>query len=447
MTINNAIPSLSQDLTTLSVPKQKIIAECRKILVDSLPRFFNFLARLDREFYTLQLPAESTSQQDDYLMQVRTLLSKQEKIRSACTHLILDEFDAFWVKTLSQPSPHHSVDNIKPTVIQNHLEQENKAISHIIKTSKPIFADELQHLNLRFTRLINTKQFIDTPISIQQFLNHFQTVISSFITDHKIKLITYQHFGKMALPIFLELYAKLNNTLIEQERLHLLATIQCKRNAGLVQGNDLINSLRIGLNSDQNEVDETIQHLLKHYAPVPKFIRSFIESEWKYSFNQYHDSKSPEWKQIISLIDQLLWSVSPKVLAHERKKLLTVIPTLLKSLREILNISSLNKKIVTSFLIKLQEYHLEGLHEHSEEVINSVDLDTANQLAIGTWLDLSTPNKGEIKRIKFSWRSQLTGRCIFINQDGVLTASPTLNELANWFNQGSIRIVNIDVRK
>jgi len=451
MTISNDVSSSSQDQhnhTSHSIPVQEIIAECRKILIGSLPTFFRFLDLLDEDFFTLSLRAENTLRQNDYLMQVRTLQLKLGNIRSEFTNLILDDFDSFWLHGLSQSSikalaPIHSVDNIKRTLIPNI---ENSAISNIITLSESILHDALQHLNLRFAQLSNTKQAIDNPISIKRFINHFQTIISSFITDHDVKLIAYQQFGKVALPSLLELYAKLNNTLFNQGILQSLGTIQVKPNSKegyLAPDNLLSDSHTIGPNFNQNNVDKIIQQLLKNYEPVPDFISTFIQHKWKHSlYLQYINNgvESPEWENSISLMKQLLWSVTPKNQASERKELLAMIPTLLKSLRETLSMSSLNDKSVTSLLKKLQTYHIKILHKTSEEGMSILALNTAKQLEIGTWLDLTRPGENEVKRIKLSWRSQLSGRCIFVGLDGVQATSPTLEELANWFQQKRIII-------
>ena len=455
MAINNDVSPISRDQhnhTSRSIPVQEIIAECRKILIGSLPKFFSFLDLLDEDFFTLSLPAENTPRPNDYLLQVRTLQLKLGNIRSEFTTLILDDFDSFWLHGLSQSSikviaPRDSGGNIKKTLIPNIEKKESSAISNIITLSESILHDDLQHLNLRFAQLSDTTQAIDNPISIKRFINHFQTVISSFITDHDIKLITYQQFGETALPSLVELYAKLNNSLFNQEILQRLGTSQVKPNSKahyLVPDNTLSDSRILSSSSKQNNVDEIIQQLLKHYEPVPDFISTFIHHKWKHSlYLQYINNgvESPEWEKNISLMEQLLWSVTPKVTASDRKKLLAIIPTLLKSLRKTLNMSPLNDQSVTSLLKKLQQYHIQILHKSAEEGRRILALNTAKQLQIGTWLELTRPGKNNVKRIKLSWRSQLSGRCIFVGQDGVQAFSPTLEELANWFQQEHILIV------
>ncbi len=449
MTISNDVSSNSRDQhnhTTHSLPEQQVITECRKILIGSLPKFFSFLDLLDEDFFTLSLRAENTPRQSDYLMQVRTLQLKLGNIRSEFIQLILDDFDSFWLQDLPQsplktiPSG-HSEDNINRTLIQNVAQTENSATSNIITLSESILHDELQHLNLRFAELINTKQSIDNPISTKRFIHHFQTVISSFITDYDVKLIIYQQFGEVSLPSLLELYTKLNNTLFNQGVLQSLGTSQVKPNS---KQRYLVPDNSRGSNSSQNNIDDIIQQLLNHYESVPDFISTFIQHKWKRSlYHQYINNgvAPPEWKKSISLMEQLLWSVSPKVTASNRKELLALIPTLLKSLRETLNMSSLSDKSVTSLLNKLQKYHIQILHNSSEQGRRILALSTVEHLKIGTWVELTRPGKNKVNRIKLAWRSQLSGRYIFVDRDGVQISSPSFEELTTWFQQESIFIV------
>jgi hypothetical protein len=79
-----------------------------------------------------------------------------------------------------------------------------------------------------------------------------------------------------------------------------------------------------------NEVES---HLFDH--DVPDFIRAFLLGHWEQLLGFYcaHDGEGGEdWTQALRTMDDLVWSVAPKQTAEERKKLVALLPDLLKRL-------------------------------------------------------------------------------------------------------------------
>jgi len=222
----------------------------------------------------------------------------------------------------------------------------------------------------------------------------------------------------------------------------------------------------------EQEVAQNINQLLAQYSPVPKAVVTLIDDNWrkilKLRFLQ-KGKDSPEWKTSLALMEQLLWSVAPKAEASERNKLIEIIPRLLKSLRDALSGPSFNQHKITSLFKDLQGCHLKCLNgssleenelqtiEEQKEIENNVEtlilipeekkvlsdekaLNTANELQVGTWLEVSANEQSQ--RMKFSWRSNLTGRCLFVTYRGLKAAELDLVELANWFQLGQAIILN-----
>ncbi|NOQ81679.1 MAG: DUF1631 family protein [Methylophaga sp.] len=225
----------------------------------------------------------------------------------------------------------------------------------------------------------------------------------------------------------------------------------------------------------QQEVDVIIHQLLTQYSPVPKAVVTLIEDSWRQVLKLRFLQKgkdSPEWKTAVSLMEQLLWSVTPKTEPTERKKLLETIPQLLKSLREILSGASFNQPKITALFKDLQKCHIkclngnrleqnelqkieehpqpsdvENVHEdlipipEEKKILSDDDaLNAAKQLQVGTWLEVTQDEQSQ--RIKFSWRSNLTGRCLFVTYQGLKAAELAISELASWFQQGQAVILD-----
>jgi len=63
------------------------------------------------------------------------------------------------------------------------------------------------------------------------------------------------------------------------------------------------------------------------------------------------------------------------------------------------------------------------------------------RLKVGTWVDIHEPDK-EPRRIKFSWRSNLTKRCLFVTSKGIKAAEWSEEELAAMFEKGEASILD-----
>jgi len=222
----------------------------------------------------------------------------------------------------------------------------------------------------------------------------------------------------------------------------------------------------------QQEVDLIINQLLAQYSPVPKSVVTLIDDSWRNILRLRFLQKgkeSPEWQEAVTLMEQLLWSVSPKSEADDRKELINIIPKLLKSLRESLSGASFNQHKITTLFKDLQQCHIKCLNGSAleddelqtiaqqespigdtEELISIPEekkvlsdesaLNAAKELQVGTWLEVT--HQEQAQRIKFSWRSNLTGRCLFVTYQGLKAAELALAELANWFQQGQIIVLD-----
>ena len=81
----------------------------------------------------------------------------------------------------------------------------------------------------------------------------------------------------------------------------------------------------------------------------------------------------------------------------------------------------------------------------AEEIIEDEHSERAASLAVGTWLEV-TEQDGSSYRAKLSWRSNISGRCLFVNRKGMKVAEVSPQALATWFRGGSAVILEqVDV--
>lgn len=176
--------------------------------------------------------------------------------------------------------------------------------------------------------------------------------------------------------------------------------------------------------------------------------------------------ESNAWKQANAAVDELIWSVQPKVEPAERQRLLKAIPDLLKKLRDGLNNISFDQHRAGQLFKDLQTCHIAALRGESDSVeTRSLDeampevaalvaettqavasepvaddlLERARAIEVGQWLEWE--QDGSWQRGKLSWRSQVSGTCIFVNRKGMKVAEMHLDEIARRLGAESARLL------
>ncbi|MET0025572.1 MAG: DUF1631 domain-containing protein [Sedimenticola sp.] len=244
------------------------------------------------------------------------------------------------------------------------------------------------------------------------------------------------------------------------------------------------------LNSSRERVFQQIRESLLRYPSYPAVVAGMAADAWKDVLLLIALRKgldSADWKYSVELLDKLLWSVQPKDGREERQELLQAIPDLLKGLRAGLTDLSYDQHKMTRIFKELQSFHLACLkgegekghvsqveacgmlatsphaaspegrentgapqgvaaevsHQGTNEtaVPDDAHLQQAKAIEVGTWLDMTGAN-GKSFRAKLAWRSDVTGRCLFVNRKGMKVAELQLEGLAMWLKDG--RAASID---
>jgi len=215
---------------------------------------------------------------------------------------------------------------------------------------------------------------------------------------------------------------------------------------------------------------------------VPQPVIDFLRGPWHAALNKIAEEDGCQgiaWHTGVRVVDQLLWSVSPKHSAGERKLCADLIPRLLSDIKEGLAVIAWDHHQKNNFHAELEALHLTALRPAvvkqrfapslskavaqndvapteitlaSDQNKKHVDVFSqsdkkvaalnqfANELPLGTWLDLADDNFRE-SRVKLAWKDEILQTLTFVNRRVQVVAEVTLSDLANKFAEGKARIV------
>jgi hypothetical protein len=100
------------------------------------------------------------------------------------------------------------------------------------------------------------------------------------------------------------------------------------------------------------------------YQPLPKLVRQFLNNYWEPLLIKIYSSQGIEsetWIKAITTMDDLIWSVTPKISSQDRKKLLVILPKLLKWLDQGLQFLNVPQAERDPFFTELVKYHTEAV--------------------------------------------------------------------------------------
>jgi len=275
------------------------------------------------------------------------------------------------------------------------------------------------------------------------------------------------------LELFEELQGQFSAYLEREQRAVQVAE---ERAAQVTQGKE-------ALVEAKRYVAEEIGRCLSLYDSVPDVAQNLVRDAWNDVLLLIYLRKgreSEEWTDAVKLMERLVWSVMPKPSQRERQDLLRTIPELLKGLRAGLSDISYNQHKMTRAFKSLQARHLACLRggravaesddrsgaesgRQAAGMMEEIVLESAtgiqpepgmpekpvssgpdefdqlaDQLCVGDWLEL-TRDEGEVQRAKLSWRSAVTGTCLFVNRKGLKVAEVSGDGLAEWMRNGKAK--------
>jgi hypothetical protein len=230
-------------------------------------------------------------------------------------------------------------------------------------------------------------------------------------------------------------------------------------------------------------VTEEINSRLQMQPVIPHVVIALLKDGWKDVMLLNYLRQGPDsddWKESLEIVDKLLWSVRPKEEYAERQELLRNIPELLRNLRERLNSISFDQHKMARLFKELQNCHISCLRgkelpspvntamavaekqvsfpdsrllETSSLLADSEVIETpsvphdefteiAENLEVGTWLEMDQKQGDGKLRVKLSWKSDVSDAYIFVNRKGVKALDLTVQGLAARFREGSARLLS-----
>ena len=93
---------------------------------------------------------------------------------------------------------------------------------------------------------------------------------------------------------------------------------------------------------------------------VPGIVREMLNDTWVRALAKVHVTEgegSPRWHALVATMSDLLWSVEPKVVAEDRKRLVTMLPGMLKQVQDTLTRGEMSTERRAIFLSALVDCH------------------------------------------------------------------------------------------
>ena len=230
----------------------------------------------------------------------------------------------------------------------------------------------------------------------------------------------------------------------------------------------------------KNNVIEAIEKRITN-TEVPEPLKVFITTRWAEvltATGERFTTDSAQWKSALSVIDNLLWSIQPKVDQTERKLLLMMIPQMLEEIEAGLELIGVEKTEYKNFNTILEQLHIESMRpvipehvkqslmdqadesnqseatEDDEIVLETVkdetleeDLDlsdalnTVRSLELGTWVEFSRPNMATV-RGKLVWKDDYFDSYTFANRRFKVVVDDSKTGIAKLFHHGHAHLID-----
>jgi hypothetical protein len=247
------------------------------------------------------------------------------------------------------------------------------------------------------------------------------------------------------------------------------------------------------LEQTKQRVSDEIEKRIRDYR-VPKLVYNLLVDKWKdvlTAVGMRHGCKGTTWTACLDVVDDLVWSVQPKLMASEKQALTRLIPKVIKRLREGLKFIAVDDATVQELLDQLGTLHLKCLKGTAEfssrlddelaalddvkdadhgaesdgnpfaaelgdfeyfagsddfsqislspEAKRSKNHPVVRDMEMGTWVEFF--NEDKTRRGKLSWKCDFTGDYTFVDRRYKLVADISMDEFIKRLDSGSAAIV------
>jgi len=233
----------------------------------------------------------------------------------------------------------------------------------------------------------------------------------------------------------------------------------------------------------REKVDALIKKKLQEHQPVVASVETLLVDAWSnvlFMISLKQGEDCDDWRDAVTLVDELLWSAEPLEDNESRKRLLKLVPDLLHRLRkglegiafdpfemgrlfnelENLHIANMQRKLTRPVISEAQDNASEiaasndgvaadatATPDVAEEQAakqpsaNDAYMKQVESLAMGAWVEFSLPGQ-EPFRSRLAAIIKHSGKYIFVNRSGMKVAEKTQNELALEMQQDRIRVLS-----
>lgn len=208
---------------------------------------------------------------------------------------------------------------------------------------------------------------------------------------------------------------------------------------------------------------------------VVAFVETFLEDKWVSVLTiaySVQDEKPEVVKNAVKTMDDLIWSVKPKITAEERKEFIAKLPSLLAMLNKWLNVIKWNDADRLQFFAELAETHasivrapLELSPERQMQIAMEVaqkaaerrlarqanvqpepeideSVTTVENLQRGMWLDF-LGGDGTHRKVKLAWISPMRSLYIFSSHGRKESFSLSNEQLAESFRSQQVQVLRV----
>ncbi|SEN63547.1 DUF1631 domain-containing protein [Pseudomonas sp. NFACC39-1] len=212
---------------------------------------------------------------------------------------------------------------------------------------------------------------------------------------------------------------------------------------------------------------------------LPQAVVEFVQHAWSQVLLLTcfkHGKYSAEWQADVLTLEQLIWSVQPHEEPDAGLRLLTIVPQLLKALREGLSRSAFDPFATSEFFSELETLHVLALERMgqateqtqslnspamvlvSEKVVlrtaqkasedtavhlpaDDVGLLQVDQLRLGSWVEFQEDDDNSL-RCKLAAIIEATGKYVFVNRTGLKVLEHSRTSLALEFRRSTARLLD-----
>ncbi|MDO8448512.1 MAG: DUF1631 domain-containing protein [Rhodoferax sp.] len=236
---------------------------------------------------------------------------------------------------------------------------------------------------------------------------------------------------------------------------------------------------RVGESYEQAlaHADEAVHDRIKALPPelpLAPFLAPFLTTQWREVMARawLNVTDSPaQWDSALTAMDQLIWSTQPKTRTEERRRLVAVLPDLVRNLNAGLDAIDWTGEARATFTRRLISTHMLAIRmtqpvavdtasalleaNAGQEAMNELDQRRAGKLAgsadefdamaqtfsRGLWFDFMV-NETTRHRCRLSWVSPMRTRLLFTNRDGFDAFVRSEREVAALLRRGRLSVID-----